>query len=483
MGTVWATYWPHVVLVASIVIGIAAAVHAAMTKDDVRAAIGWVGVILLSPFLGAALYLVAGINRVRQSSVGHRRAGAERGTARVAGEAELAIPPLPDPALASMKKLGDAISAFPLTAGNTVRLLAGGDATYPAMLEAIRGAKRFIALSTYIFDNDDIGREVADALIAAKARGVQVRVLIDAVGARYSRPPITRRLEAGGVTTGLFLGNVIGFRLPYANLRSHRKMLVVDGTVALTGGMNIRAQFLTALAGENVAHDTHFRVVGPAVAQVLTVFRHDWLFATGERLSPTEWQADPDAPSPAPGPTAARIVPSGPDRNLACTHSMILGALAVAQERVRIASPYFLPDQQLIAALATAARRGLEVDIVIPSANNLRLVDYAMTAQLNQVVSVGCRVWRAGGAFDHSKLMAVDGAWAYVGSSNLDPRSLRLNFELDLEIYDRALAGEVEARIGQQMVGARAETMESLRGRPFWMRLRNRAIWLASPYL
>ena len=123
------------------------------------------------------------------------------------------------------------------------------------------------------------------------------------------------------------------------------------------------------------------------------------------------------------------------------------------------------------------------MDAVIPSANNLKLVDYAMTAQLDQVLEGDCRVWRAGGMFDHSKLLAVDGCWAYVGSSNLDPRSLRLNFELDLEIYDPALAGAVEARIGAMIAHAQAETLETLKARPFLKKLRNRAIWLASPYL
>jgi cardiolipin synthase len=481
MLSFWLTYWPHIALVASTIIGVVAAVHAAMTKDDVRAATGWVGVILFSPVIGAFLYLVAGINRIRQSTVGQRRAEAE-GPHSMGEGVPGGSPACPvEDDFVSLRRLGDQVGRFPLTAGNRVELLAGGDEAYPAMLAAVRAARRSIVMATYIFDNDPIGRELADALIEAHGRGVAVRVLIDAVGARYSRPPITRHLRKGGIVTALFLGNIIGFRLPYANLRSHRKILVVDGEIAFTGGMNIRASFMRALAGDAFDRDTHFRVEGPAVAQLQTVFMHDWLFATGERLDGQPWARL--APPLASGGVALRVVPSGPDRNLAATHSMIMGALAVAQERVRICSPYFLPDQQLIGALAVAARRGLLVDIVIPSANNLKLVDYAMTAQLDQVIGCGCRVWRASGAFDHSKLLAVDGAWAYVGSSNLDPRSLRLNFELDLEIHDRATAVAVEARIEEQIKSAAPETMATLKARPFIRRLRNRAIWLASPYL
>jgi cardiolipin synthase A/B len=162
---------------------------------------------------------------------------------------------------------------------------------------------------------------------------------------------------------------------------------------------------------------------------------------------------------------------------------MIMGALAVARERVLVATPYFLPDQQLVAAFGVAARRGIAVDIVIPKANNLKLVDHAMTAQLDQVLRHGCRVWRARGTFDHSKLLTIDGAWSYIGSSNLDPRSLRLNFELDVEVHDAGLAAWIEARIRSRIDDAEAETLETLAALPTVTRLRNRFVWLASPYL
>jgi cardiolipin synthase len=469
-------YWPHITLVTSAAIGVVAAIHAAMTKDDVRAAIGWVGVILLSPFVGAFLYLVAGINRIRQSAAGRRRASQDRRRHHERPPIAIAL----SPSLSAMKRLGDRVAAFPLTTGNAVELLDSGDAAYPAMLDAIRSAKRHVALSSYIFDNDPVGVQFADALIEAHKRGVAVRVLIDAIGARYSRPSIVGRLMEGGVTVDLFMGNLIGLRLPYANLRSHRKMLIVDGGLAFTGGMNIRAQFMAEFGGDDPARDTHFRVEGPAVEQLLTVFSQDWSFTTDEFLDGPAWA---EAPQGTHGPVAVRVVPSGPDRNLASAHNMIMGALAVAQSRVHICSPYFLPDQQLIGALTVAGRRGVEVDIVIPSANNLKLVDYAMTAQLDQVIVGECRVWRAEGMFDHSKLMAVDGCWAYVGSSNLDPRSLRLNFELDLELYDPAIATAIETRVAAMMAASRPETLETLARRPFLEKLRNRAIWLASPYL
>ena len=479
---VFAGYWPHIIFAITVVASVLAAVHAAMTKQDVRAAIGWVGIVIFSPLFGALLYFVAGINRIRRERVSQQIEEASHAEEDLERYLVSRVEATSGTQFAALKNVGDQISRFGLVGGNTIRLLKGGDETYPAMLEAIRRAKRSVALQSYIFDNDQIGVQIAQALIDAHARGVEVRVLIDSVGSRYSRPPITGLLHRAKVPTALFMTTVFGMRLAYANLRSHRKILIVDGESGLTGGMNIRAGFMRAYGGEQTTHDTHFQVSGPIVRQLMSSFVHDWEFTTGERLTGESWFPAEYVVSPDPG-VPLRCVPSGPDRTLGSTHDMILGALSVAQHHVRIQSPYFLPDLPLIAALATAARRGVVVDIVIPGKNNLRLVDAAMSAQLDQLVMAGCRVWRSTGTFDHSKLMTIDGGWSYVGSSNLDPRSLRLNFELDIEVYDKSLAQQISQKIDRLITSAVPVTMVSLRKAPFLRRLRNRVVWLASPYL
>ncbi|MEI2415546.1 phospholipase D-like domain-containing protein [Orrella sp. JC864] len=478
LQTLLAQYWPHMIFAATVCASTAAVIHAAMTKRDVRAAIGWVGVVLFSPLLGALLYFVAGVNRIRYDRVPppHNDPVPEQPANRLPDRIDVSV--ASGPQFASLKTLGDHVSLFPLVDGNSVQPLQGGDEAYPAMIAAIESARHSIALQTYIFDRDAVGRKIAQALIDARQRGVEVRVLIDAIGAKYSRPPINGLLSRAKVRNALFMSSGLGLRLAYANLRSHRKILVVDGRIGFTGGMNIRAGFTTR-EKRPALRDTHFRLEGPVVAQLMASFAHDWAYTERERLQGELWFPT----VPARGSVPARCVLSGPDKTLNSTHDMILGALAVAQRHVRIQSPYFLPDLVLIGALATAARRGVQVDIVIPGKNNLRLVSYAMTAQLEQVVRTGCRVWVASGPFDHSKLISVDGAWSYIGSSNLDPRSLRLNFELDMEIYDKALAAWIERRIDSLIATARLETLEHLRGMAFLRRLRNRVIWLASPYL
>ncbi len=486
MWTSITTHWPQFLAVVSMVITAVAAAHAAMTKDEVRAAIGWVGIIILSPFIGAALYAIAGINRIRGVSLAAERAAAGRAVLEHTrfDATDSSIEARFGPRFVALKTAGDRITHHVLTTANAVTMIESGDEAYAAMIAAIDGAQRSVILETYIFDRDPIGLRIADTLIKAVRRGVAVRVLIDAVGARYSVPSIVGYLQKGGVPTDVFNGSIIvGLRLPYANLRTHRKILVADGAVAFMGGMNIRQAFTAEFAGADMARDTHFRIDGPVVSDIFSVAAEDWFFASGERLQGDAWHIAFDAAGDPGSPMLMRALPSGPDASLEANHKMLMAAFSVARRSIRIMSPYFLPDRELISALTTAARRGVDIDIVVPSVNNLVLVDRAMTAQFDQVLRSYCKVWRAQGPFNHSKLLVVDSTWAFIGSSNLDPRSLRLNFEIDLEVLDPAFAEKIEARIETAVRSAKEVTLPELRQRPFLVRLIDRILWLGSPYL
>lgn len=475
-------YWAETLAVLSVVFGTVAATHAAMTKREVRSALGWVGVIILSPLVGAMIYAVAGINRIRRATLISRRAleldEIWRSLSLYAISRETVATQF-GPRFGQMKLLGDKVSRHPLSSGNLIAMLTTGEETFDAMCEAIEAAQFSIILETYIFDRDVVGRRVADCLIAAHKRGVAVRVIVDAVGARYSVPSIIGYLEEGGVPVAVFNGQVImGLRLPYANLRTHRKILVVDGATAFVGGMNIRAGFV----GSDSARDTHFRVTGPVVADILAVAAEDWHFETGEVLLGPEWRVRLDDALPGAG-TAIRAVVSGPDTHIETNHRLLLGAFSVAERSIRIVSPYFLPDTTFIAALNTAARRGVQVDVIVPSQNNLAIVARAMMGQFAQILRDGCRVHLSSGHFDHSKLMVIDRQWCFIGSSNLDSRSLRLNFEIDLEVYDRVLAEQIEDGIDERLATAEQVTLEGLRARSLPNRLIDRLFWLGSPYL
>jgi cardiolipin synthase len=253
----------------------------------------------------------------------------------------------------------------------------------------------------------------------------------------------------------------------------------VDGRCGFIGGMNIREGHYPELRPRHPIQDLHFRVEGPVVAHLQKAFVEDWAFCTGELLQGERWFP---ALEPA-GAAPVRGIADGPDEDFEKLRLTLLGALACARSSVLIVTPYFLPDAGLITALNVTALRGVTVDIVLPERNNLRLVQWASTALLCQVLERGCRVWLSPPPFDHSKLMVVDSIWALVGSANWDPRSLRLNFEFNLECYDPELAGLLEGMALAKIRRARRVTLEEVDGRRLAVKLRDGLARLLSPYL
>ncbi len=253
----------------------------------------------------------------------------------------------------------------------------------------------------------------------------------------------------------------------------------MDGETAFTGGMNIREGNMEDSRTRRAIRDVHFRIAGPLVAQLQEVFAVDWRFTTGEMLSGPEWF---QCALPC-GDVAARCVADGPDEYLDRVRKLLHGGLSVARRSIVIVTPYFLPDESLITAINVAAMRGVEVDIFLPERGNLRFVQWASTAQLWQVLEHGARVWLTPPPFDHTKLMLVDGEWSLIGSSNWDPRSLRLNFEVNVELYSQPLAGRLQELIDQRKRVARQVTLQEINGRPLWQRLRDGVVRLLSPYL
>jgi cardiolipin synthase A/B len=476
---------PNLVLLGSVLVVLVAGVamvHAMLYKEEVRAAIAWVGLILLVPLVGSILYYLIGVNRIRRRAVALRR---EKERTNRPHAPEGLSPDILTRILdgkgepAELASLVESLTHRQLLFGNRVRPLANGDEAYPAMLEAIESAERSIVLLTYIFDNDRWGRRFVDALSRARSRGVEVRVLVDAVGARYSRPPIRRLLKENGIRAAVFLPT-FSTLLPSFNLRNHRKLMVVDGSVGFTGGMNIREGFVLGESPRHPGLDLHFRVEGPVVRHLAEVFAEDWEFTARESLWGEEWFP----PLEAVGGVVARGIADGPDDDLDVLSFTLLGAIARARHSIRILTPYFLPDQALIYALSTAARSGIEVDIIVPERGNLRLVTWAMWGQIALVLRHGCRVWLSPGSpFDHSKLMVVDDYWVLFGSTNWDPRSLRLNFEFNVECYDRELAAGMSELVKGRIAHARRLTLEELGARSVALRLRDGAARLLTPYL
>lgn len=476
--------WPVVLSALHVAGALAVTVHAVTGRRDVPAVIGWVGTAWLAPVLGPILYVLLGVNRIRRASI--RRRGRQLSLPPRAAELMRPVGAMtPDVAAAVRKldgldRLAARVTGRPLLAGNQVTPLPDGDVAFAEMLSAIGAAQESVTLLSYIFDSDRAGDAFLAALVDARRRHVEVRVLIDAAGARYSRPSMVRRLRDAQIPVAIFLPTRVPWRFPYANLRNHRKLLVVDGRIGFTGGMNIREGHQPSLQPENPVRCLHFRLEGPIVRDLQQVFADDWRFASGEALK----EGPPWCVALAPmGPVAARGVSDGPDAELGTMPIMLFGAVSSAAARVSIISPYFLPDERLRAALVVAGLRGVRVDILLPSRSNIPLMDWAMVPQMPELLEAGCRLWHSPPPFDHTKLFVVDGIWSLIGSTNWDPRSLRLNFEYNVECYCPQLGAQLESLMDARLAAARPVTLHDLRRLSLPVKVRNGIVRLLSPYL
>ena len=449
----------------------AVTIHVLLRKRDVYSAAGWIGLSWFAPFFGAAAYFILGVNRVQRRARRLRLTDSKpgpRGARLFRREAHLEQL---DRGVARLTKR-------PLLPGNTLEVYEDGDQAYPPMLEAIAGAKHSVGLSSYIFRNDEWGGRFIDALAGAHRRGVAVRVLIDGVGGGWLRSPAYRHLHRLGVPAARFLHSPLPWRMPFLNLRSHKKILVVDGTIGFTGGMNIADDNVMATHPKLPVQDTHFRLEGPTACQLTEAFVQDWSFATDEDLDGDAWF--PDIPRTENGPPA-RIVDSGPDADVEKIEFAMLEAIAVARTRILVMTPYFLPDERMISALSLAAMRGVRVDVVIPQKSDHIILDWATRPNIGPLLEDGVRIWRSPPPFRHSKLMLVDDEWCLVGSCNWDIRSFRLNFELCMEIYDQTLAKHLTAIAARNQQDPLHQSELDARSLP--IKLRDAACRLFLPYL
>lgn len=467
-------FWPLILAVLSLAASIAVSLHILIRRHDPRGSLGWLGLVWLVPVGGVLLYVMFGVNRIARRA---RLLRTQSGSGVPVAPDRVADTALPaGEQWRELRKLMDRVNDTPLLAGNRIDVLGSGEECYGSMLQAIRDARRSVGLSSFILGNDAWGGQFIDALADAAARGVKVRVLVDGVGQYYTFPPIGRRLRRHGIPSALFIHSLLPWRMPYLNLRNHRKILVVDGYCGFTGGMNISARH----AGDPpAARDLHFRLTGPVVSQMVRVFADDWAFTTGEELGGKTWFGEPE---PA-GHALARGIPDGPDEDFDKCRWALLAGLGAARRRILVGTPYFLPDDELIMALSHAALRGVRVDIVLPGRNNWPFVQWAANTFLHRLLQAGCRIWFSTGGFDHSKYLVVDGTWCLVGSANWDPRSLRLNFEFNLETFDPVLSMELERYADSVLDTAHALCEDELNRRSFPVKVRDGLARLMSPYL
>jgi cardiolipin synthase len=409
----------HLFVVAGALLAAISLGHVLLQRRAPASTMAWLLVIVLIPYVGVPLYLMIGGRKLRSAVARKRRM-------------RLAPPPIPSRAKTDhpIEQLLRSLGNPPACGGNRLTLCGTGEVAYASLVELIESAQRTLHITMFILHPDEVGREIVRRLAARARAGVEVRLMLDAVGSmRTSRMDLAPLTDAGGRVAYFMPVLHLPFR-GRSNLRNHRKLVVADGRRALAGGMNIAMEYMGPAAMPHRWRDLAFVVEGPAAAAYEGIFRSDWEFAAGDSLGP-----ESAAEAGGVGDAVVQVVPSGPDVPGDALYHAIVSAIYAAQARFWVVTPYFIPDESLIQALGLAARRGVDVRIVVPDRSNHPLTDLARGAYLRDLNAAGAKVLRFPLGMVHAKAVVADDCLAMIGSANMDPRSLFLDFEVMLVAY------------------------------------------------
>jgi len=468
-----ARYW-HLLLAGLIILQTGSVILAILSeRREPAATLAWLMTVTFLPVIGLLAYYTFARSRFRRHFRTRAQANEQADDAlsmfvqeRLADFDEEALRRL-RPAQQDLIELAANSAQFrsggPVFPGNGVELYFDAAEKYAALKDAIRSAQSHVHLEYYIFRGDGIGTELRDLLADRAKTGVDVRLLYDGVGSlRAMRSGFFDPLEAAGGRVAAYLPPRLGRIIERVNFRNHRKIAVVDGQVGFVGGMNVGDQHLGRDPRIGRWRDAHVRIQGPAVAELQRIFLTDWLFATDE------CPAGPDCfPEVAPpGEELVQIVSSGPDCRWPTIQQLYFQAITAATDQVLIATPYFVPDPSVRAALETAALRGVDVRVMLPSKTDLRVVTSAARSYYEELLEAGVRIFEYRGGFLHAKTIAVDGRFGCVGSANMDIRSFTLNFEVSAFVHSEAFAKALRDRFEADMADAAEIALETFRARP-----------------
>ena len=442
-----------------------------LQKRAPAATLSWLFGLALLPYAGFLVYYVFGPQRIKRQRM-------RRARTRVAlPEAEGAIA---GAEAAELARLAQATTGLPPTTATDVRLLVDGAATYDALLAAVREARHHVHLEYYIYAADHSGAALRDALVERARNGVEVRLLLDAVGSgRCPKRFFAPLLDAGGELAWFHPMRLRIWKRPWLNLRSHRKIVVVDGRLGFAGGINITDEENERVRSD-AYRDLHLRIEGDAVRQLQLVFVEDWAYATGKRdFISSVATAMPPARG---GGIKAQVLTSGPDSPWESIHRLHVGAIHAARQRVWLVTPYFVPGGAAMMALTSAALAGVDTRLLVPRMSDSRLVTFAARSYFDELLAAGVKVYEYGPRMLHSKALVVDDDLAIVGSANFDARSFRLNFEVSVLFRDPGVVSELAHLIEGEF--AQAPRVRGQRAQPLWsVRLPEALARLLSPVL
>ena len=428
------------------------------TDRSPSAAVAWILAIVFLPVLGPLAYLTFGMNRAESRRAARRRAEATADAELGQTPADapgVRRPDLPPPGR-ELARLGEAVGGHPWTAGNRVEVITDTNRTLGLIAQAIEQARETIHLEYYIWQPDKTGRHLRDRLIARARDGVKIRFLYDAFGSMLLRRRFLKPMIDAGIEVAAFApGNTFWDRWSL-NLRSHRKIVVVDGRTAFTGGMNIGDEYIGKRKKFGYWRDTHARLTGPAALQLQRVFADDWFYSTGHLLDDPALMPEPATD----GPDTAQIVAGGPVAEPRPFHALMFSAIGAAERSVELTTSYFIPTDPLAMALEAAALRGVDVRILVPgrSAHLMPFTVWAGRAYYGRLLKAGVKIHEYDRGILHAKTLVIDDAWSLVGTPNYDNRSVSLNFEVAVALFGAAAAAGLHEQFERDLRDARPVT-------------------------
>ena len=450
-----------------------------LTYRTAQGAIAWIIGLLALPYVAVPMFLVFGRSRFG-GYVKARRMG-DQSLTDLLNRFERQTTSLSTPKQQQLDKQLQVLCKLgrqPFTEGNRCTLLQDGEATFDALIKAMENATSYILLEFYIVRSDKIGQRIKTILEHKLSEGVQVWFLYDEVGSVGLPRAYLKELAQAGARVASFGDGNIRRRRFQINFRNHRKLLICDGKIGFVGGINLGDEYLGSVIDQEPWRDTHCRIEGPAVTGLQLAWVEDWNWASDE-FPELDWAPQDNIP----GAEKVLVLPTGPADTWETCTLFFLNCINNAQSRIWIASPYFVPDFQIVNALQLAALRGVDVRIIIPEKSDSHLVRMAAYSYLVQASRAGIGIYRYQPGFMHQKVVLVDNHYAAVGTANLDNRSMRLNFEIIAINTSESFVSRVDAMLTEDLSHCRKMTEQDYQGRSILFRLTCRAVRLLAPLL
>nr|ADQ20062.1 phospholipase D transphosphatidylase cardiolipin synthetase [Candidatus Endoecteinascidia frumentensis] len=455
-------------------------IHILINKKNFYIIFAWISICVSFPKIGIILYILLGLNNAKRIqkkwNIGKNKC--QKHQYFYQKKKYFYLKSFHKKTFQDISSIGNHFIKEKILYGCNIIPLLNGDSAYPEMIKAINNAKKTIFLSTYLFEGNGIGKEFINVLTAAHKRNIEVKILIDGVGGLYCWPTTVYKLRKNKVPVFYFLPIFHIYYVTYLNFRNHCKLLLIDGEVGFTGGMNIHSDNVSFQGKSPRICDLHFKINGPILIHMQEIFNKYWFFATKKTIKNI-----PNYNFSTNGNVLCRGISTGPYQKNTLLQNILITALGSARKKIQIITPYFIPNNIIFESLISASIRGIKIEIILSKNNNIKFIKGVIESFLPDLIKKGIIIYYYTNAFIHTKLFLVDDFFGLVGSSNLDTRSFKMNFEYNLEIYSKKIVKDLNIYFNDLKKRSLVVSINDLKSKNFFIRLKNAFFCLFIPIL